>query len=1184
MAILYTQRVYNACIYYVDADPTQDGLVAGLNSVAILQNTGETWVKTGLGDDQWTSVVAGAGPASPWIQNGTSIYFDSGNVGIGLTDPQYPLDVDGEANFNGHQIIGVSVPENPDDSNVVTVGYADAHYANQNLSNLLAPTAVNVDLLPSTDNAVNLGSSEKNYLNAYVSNINSPGTLSITPALGYGFNISSNGISTISSASLALYVSAFNIHGTTDFFNNKVVNVPDPTDAYDAMNLHYADAHYLQVSGANKMNADLDMGGNDTNHKVVNVADPTNPYDAMNLHFADDKYLSQTDAASTYLTQANAASTYETQSAAAATFVRIDGASEMTGSLKMGHTSIQNIALAPLYEGHAVAVAGGSYPGASGNDLTITIVYDETITNPFKATFDAPNAVIQYNDVNLTLQNLADFSIEIGNPLNGVMAIFVNPTYSEQLISEQILVQFSGGSNGGTVTNFVEFVTDPVNPQDAMTLHYADNHYVSQSSAPSTYANVSLSNLAGTAINTNLNPATGYSVSLGSTNLEYSYMHSFNVVTSSIDNMLPNTPILINCPVNMGGNHKITGLLGGSDPLDAVNYSQLTSGLAGLIWQNPILDPDVQNIDLNDPPASPVYSCTYIIGGAPTGAWAGYPGHCVWWDGDNWVDDSTGLALGAQPGSAVQVGDRFGVAFSHYDPASFGGGLTQYDIIVITGATPGAMTFDSEAPVNNWAVSVINENSQHSGASYTYSTSLAEWVQFSGPSKVIPGVALSYDGNTLNVNIDDVSVGVNGSNALEVKAGSLTNSYINASAAIDYSKLASLASTAGNVLIADVSGNVITASSIASADLLLRDGSVDITGNLKPSSDNAIDFGQSSRRFATVYATAIKSGSSDLLLASDIGNKILLNNTLDAQNHVLTNVNTLQVRENALSTVYTNIDQGKVLVYGDGSNSIFNNSSLQLENNSQIYFPLGVGGSIYRVNSITSGLTNSPSIDVANRQLLGGVGGGEVRLDWSGTDISVNSRKVTNVTTCTADTDAANKKYVDDSVADATLVAGNGIQIAPLNHVISAVADPAGAIAVSSSGIATKVDNSTIDISISDQLEVKAGGITNTQVSASANIDFFKLAKPPVQLYALSHTASATSDYKILLDCTVTQTLTLPVGTNGLSFIISGIGSGTKKWTLAASLGNTLDANVPTLIAHGNVINLTFLSGVWYLA
>ena len=63
MPILNTQRVYNSATYVVDYDPSDingEGLVAGLNSVATLSPGGEVFVKTGLGDYDWTLVVAGA--------------------------------------------------------------------------------------------------------------------------------------------------------------------------------------------------------------------------------------------------------------------------------------------------------------------------------------------------------------------------------------------------------------------------------------------------------------------------------------------------------------------------------------------------------------------------------------------------------------------------------------------------------------------------------------------------------------------------------------------------------------------------------------------------------------------------------------------------------------------------------------------------------------------------------------------------------------------------------------------------------------------------------------------------------------------------------------------------------------------------------------------------------------------
>lgn len=45
------------------------------------------------------SLVAGA--ASQWISNGNKLYYNTGNIGIGNTDPQFAIDVTGNINFSG---------------------------------------------------------------------------------------------------------------------------------------------------------------------------------------------------------------------------------------------------------------------------------------------------------------------------------------------------------------------------------------------------------------------------------------------------------------------------------------------------------------------------------------------------------------------------------------------------------------------------------------------------------------------------------------------------------------------------------------------------------------------------------------------------------------------------------------------------------------------------------------------------------------------------------------------------------------------------------------------------------------------------------------------------------------------------------------------------------------------------
>ena len=167
-------------------------------------------------------------------------------------------------------------------------------------------------------------------------------------------------------------------------------------------------------------------------------------------------------------------------------------------------------------------------------------------------------------------------------------------------------------------------------------------------------------------------------------------------------------------------------------------------------------------------------------------------------------------------GTAVQVGDRFLVASGTTGGGShIGGGLVgkQYNIAQITTNTPGAIAYTFTPPVANYAINVNKAGSQHFGSSYTYSGSQLIWIDFSGPSKIVNGSGLSYIGNTLNVVVDGVTIDFTG-NALEVKAGGIANAQISTSAAIAFSKLASLstgqviAGNAGTPTATTISGDI----------------------------------------------------------------------------------------------------------------------------------------------------------------------------------------------------------------------------------------------------------------------------------------------------------------------------------------------------------------------------------------
>lgn len=78
--------------------------------------------------------------------------------------------------------------------------------------------------------------------------------------------------------------------------------------------------------------------------------------------------------------------------------------------------------------------------------------------------------------------------------------------------------------------------------------------------------------------------------------------------------------------------HKVTGLASGTASGDAATYGQVTALLAGLDWQNSVLDKD-----LAAPPGSPATGARYLVAGSATGAWSGHSGDLAEWSGSAWA-------------------------------------------------------------------------------------------------------------------------------------------------------------------------------------------------------------------------------------------------------------------------------------------------------------------------------------------------------------------------------------------------------------------------------------------------------------------------------------------------------------------------------------------------------------------
>lgn len=214
-----------------------------------------------------------------------------------------------------------------------------------------------------------------------------------------------------------------------------------------------------------------------------------------------------------------------------------------------------------------------------------------------------------------------------------------------------------------------------------------------------------------------------------------------NVVSSSLTSVGILSSLQMGGDIDMGS-YKITNLLNGTAPGDAVNYAQLSAATAGLNPIDPILTPNVIDDSLSIPPGSPSTGDAYLVSLVGTGDWSGKDGHLMEWDGSSWVD-----VLGA----AVSNGDRFGVTMELSTGAA--GGLAGNDksIATITSNTPGFYTYTFTSPANTLTTVVDGINSRDLGHLYYYNGGDSAWVDLPVGFYPVAGNGLFLNGATLSI-------------------------------------------------------------------------------------------------------------------------------------------------------------------------------------------------------------------------------------------------------------------------------------------------------------------------------------------------------------------------------------------------------------------------------------------------
>ena len=163
--------------------------------------------------------------------------------------------------------------------------------------------------------------------------------------------------------------------------------------------------------------------------------------------------------------------------------------------------------------------------------------------------------------------------------------------------------------------------------------------------------------------------------------------------------------------------------------------------------------------------------------------------------------------------------------------------------------------------------------------------------------------------------------------------------------------------------------------------------------------------------------------------------------------------------------------------------------------------------------------------------------------------IDMDSRKIVNLTTPTAGTDAANKAYVDAEIT--TLIGGSPGALDTLNELAAALGDDASYATTITNALAAKADSSSVPSTLGDLSGVSIGSPSDGQV---LTYDSSSGAWEPA--------ASAGGDTSNLttkgdLEVYTTSATRLAVGTNGQVLTADSSAASGLAWADAASGGAT---------------------------
>lgn len=407
-----------------------------------------------------------------------------------------------------------------------------------------------------------------------------------------------------------------------------------------------------------------------------------------------------------------------------------------------------------------------------------------------------------------------------------------------------------------------------------------------------------------------------------------------------------------------------------------------------------------------------------------------------------------------------------------------------------------------------------------------------------GLSTTSASIALGASAS-LSVNVDDSTIETS-SDALQVKAGGLTNSHINASAAIAISKLAA-STISGKSLGTNLDAHTI---GVGSASLTLTNSGSTFNGSATVS--HVFDTAQN------IQTTASPSFAGLSITAGDIA---VTKNSTDGGR-----IGFAEASGNGTSKAFV---QAPATIAGD--------YTLTLPTNAGTLVATGDSGSITN-GMIASGTIENDRMASATVSVVGGSG-----LSTTSSTISLGNSATMSVNV----DDSSLEVHTDDNLRVKALGVTNAMLAGSIdnsklsNNTIGFTMGNAGISRSSattalgaSQTLSLVVDDSTVEVDATNGAQLKAGGITDTHVNASAAIAISKLAASTISGKSLG---------------TALDAHTISVGSNGLTLTNSGTtfnGSAavSHQIELPQSLVTTASPSFAALTCTGQVSGSQFLS------